>query len=91
VNLGVGDKVRTSSADPDGYHRLPRYLRAKRGRIVAIHGSYPLADIRATGQADAPLEMLYTVEFDAREVWGPYAEGNDVIHAELWESYLERP
>ncbi len=90
LSLAVGDRVKTSGADLDEHHRLPRYLRAKRGTIEAVHGCYPLADVRATGTADVPLETLYTVEFDAREVWGSYAEGNDAIHAELWESYLER-
>lgn len=90
MSFTVGDSLRTSGADPDGHHRLPRYLRAKRGTIEAVHGRYPLADVRATGGPDAPLEMLYTVAFDAGEVWGSYAEGDDILHAELWESYLER-
>ncbi len=90
LSFAVGDKVWTSGADPDGHHRLPRYLRAKRGTIEAAHGPYPLADARAAGRADAPFEMLYTVAFDVREVWGRFAEGDDVVHAELWESYLER-
>ncbi len=88
--MTVGDAVVTSSADPDGHHRLPRYLRGKHGTIEAAHGRYPLADLRATGMADAPREMLYTVAFAAREVWGADAEADDVIHADLWESYLAR-
>jgi hypothetical protein len=90
MSLAVGDGVVTSDADPDGHHRLPRYLRGKRGIIEAAHGRYPIADIRAMGRTDAPSEMLYTVAFDAYDVWGQYAEENGVIHAELWESYLER-
>ncbi len=90
MSFAVGDNVLTSGADPDGHHRLPRYLRAKCGTVEAVHGRYPLADVRATGRADAPLEILYTVAFDASEVWGRHAEGDDIIHAELWESYLER-
>jgi hypothetical protein len=89
MTLAIGDAVVTSGANPNGHNRLPRYLRAKRGRVVAIRGSFPLADLRAAGRP-APPEMLYTVAFDAREVWHDSAEPNETIHADLWESYLER-
>jgi nitrile hydratase subunit beta len=89
MTLAVGDAVITSGANPAGHNRLPRYLRAKRGRIVAIRGSFPLADLRAAG-LPAPPEMLYTVAFDAREVWAEGAGPNETLHADLWESYLER-
>ncbi|MFN2460948.1 MAG: SH3-like domain-containing protein [Candidatus Velthaea sp.] len=89
MTFAVGDAVITSGANPAGHNRLPRYLRAKRGRVVAIRGRFPLADLRAAG-ADAPPEMLYTIAFEAREVWQSDAEPNAVLHADLWESYLER-
>jgi hypothetical protein len=89
LSLAIGDAVITSGANPNGHNRLPRYLRAKPGRIIAIRGRFPLADLRAAG-VDTPPEMLYTVAFDAREVWHDSAEPNQIIHADLWESYLER-
>lgn len=85
----VGATVVATLADPAGHNRLPRYLRGRRGRIEAVHGSYPLADRRARGEADAAPETLYTVAFAARDLWGSQA-GDDVVCAELWESYLER-
>jgi nitrile hydratase len=87
VSFAVGDAVRTSAANPAGHNRLPRYLRGKRGRIVAVRGAYPLADLRAEGIA-APGETLYTVAFAAAEVWSTDAEPRETIHADLWESYL---
>jgi hypothetical protein len=89
MSLAVGDAVVTSGANPSGHNRLPRYLRAKRGRIVAVRGTFELADLRAAGIASPP-EMLYTVAFDARDVWHESAGPNETIHADLWESYLER-
>ena len=89
MSFAVGDAVRTSGGNPPGHHRLPRYLRGKRGRIVALRGTFPLADLRALGRSPAP-EMLYTVAFDAAEIWEGDAEPNQTLHAELWESYLAR-
>ncbi len=87
MSFAPGDPVRTSPANPAGHNRLPRYLRGKRGRIVALRGSFPLADLRAEGRP-APDEPLYTVAFSAAEVWGPDAEPRETLHADLWESYL---
>ncbi|GAC1414606.1 MAG: hypothetical protein NVSMB64_24820 [Candidatus Velthaea sp.] len=89
MNLPAGTPVRASGRDPLGHYRLPRYLRAKAGRIVRANGRFPLADERAAGRS-APLEEIYTVAFDAREVWGPAGEAGGIIYADLTESYLER-
>jgi nitrile hydratase subunit beta len=87
MSFAPGDAVRASSANPAGHTRLPRFLRGKRGRVVALRGSVPLAGPRAVGRP-APDEPLYTVAFDAAEVWGPDAEPRETLHADLWESYL---
>jgi len=79
--------VRASSGNPAGHNRLPRYMRGKRGRIVAVRGLCPLADLRAEGRGDVAV-MLYTVAFDAAELWGVDAELHETVHADLWESYL---
>ncbi len=89
MSFAVGDTVVTSTANPAGHNRLPRYLRGKRGRVVALRGAFPLADLRAEGLT-VPPEMLYTVAFDAADVWGTSAEPRETLHAELWESYLAR-
>ncbi len=87
MKFALGAAVRTSTDNPAGHTRLPRYLRGKRGRIVACRGAFPLADLRAEGRA-APDEPLYTVVFSAAEVWGADAEPRQTLHADLWESYL---
>lgn len=86
MSFSVGDAVRARSGNPARHTRLPRYLRGKRGLVVALRGRFPLADLRAEGR-DAP-EMLYTIAFDAAEVWDTDAEPRETIHADLWESYL---
>lgn len=86
MTLRVGDAVITSGRNPAGHNRLPRYLRAKPGRIEAVHARCPLADERAVGRDVG--EQLYTVAFAAHDIWDADAEPNCVLHAELWESYL---
>jgi hypothetical protein len=31
---------------------------------------------------------VYSVRFDARELWGDAAEPNQLLYLDLWESYL---
>jgi nitrile hydratase beta subunit len=82
-----GDPVRTREMHPHGHTRLPRYARGKRGVIHRCHGVHVFPDTNAHGQGEQP-QPLYSVQFDARELWGESAEPNQVVHIDLWESYL---
>ena len=82
-----GDPVRTREMHPHGHTRLPRYARGKRGVIHRCHGIHVFPDTNAHGQGEQP-QPLYSVRFDARELWGESAEPNQVVHIDLWESYL---
>jgi nitrile hydratase len=44
-------------------------------------------DTNAHGQGEQA-QPLYSVRFDARELWGESAEPNQAVHIDLWESYL---
>jgi nitrile hydratase len=82
-----GDPVRTREMHPHGHTRLPRYARGKRGVIHCCHGIHVFPDTHAHGQGEQP-QPLYSVRFDARELWGESAEPNQAVHIDLWESYL---
>jgi nitrile hydratase len=84
-----GDAVRTVNAHPRHHTRLPRYARAKRGRIEAVQGFHVFPDTNAHGQGEAP-QWLYTVVFDGPELWGPDADPRSTVSIDAWESYLER-
>ncbi|MFE9607005.1 SH3-like domain-containing protein [Streptomyces sp. NPDC006012] len=81
-----GTPVRAFPHDPPHHTRLPRYARGKRGVVVEPEGPAPLADARAQGRADAPVEQVYAVRFRARDLWG---DGDHHVVLDLWESYLE--
>jgi nitrile hydratase len=83
-----GDKVVGRNIHPSGHTRSPRYIRGKRGTIEKAHGAFILPDTNAHGRGENP-EPVYTVRFDAREVWGEQAAVGDSIYLDLWESYLE--
>jgi len=34
-------------------------------------------------------DPLFTVRFEAAELWGPDADGRGAVHADLWQRYLE--
>lgn len=87
--FAVGDRVRTRNFNPTGHTRLPRYARAKQGIVEAVQGSFVFPDDNAHGRGENP-QWLYTVVFDAPEIWGEGADPTLTISIDAWESYLER-
>ena len=84
----VGDAALTRNMHPKGHTRLPRYARGKRGVIRRVHGVFVFPDTNATGQGEQP-QPLYSVEFEAGELWADAAEPRTRVYLDLWESYLE--
>jgi nitrile hydratase len=83
----LGEAVVTRNWQPPGHTRLPGYARGHRGRIHAFHGVYILPDAHAHGRGRCP-EPLYSVGFEAGELWGETAEPRQRVYIDLWESYL---
>jgi nitrile hydratase len=87
--FAVGDRVRTKNFNPTGHTRLPRYARAKTGVVEAVQGSFVFPDDNAHGKGENP-QWVYTIVFDASEIWGEGADPSLTISIDAWESYLER-
>jgi nitrile hydratase subunit beta len=85
----VGDRVRTRNLHPTGHTRLPRYARAKEGVIVRSHGGFVFPDTNAHGGGECP-QWLYTVRFEARELWGDSADPALTVAIDAWEGYLDQ-
>ncbi|CAE6714116.1 Low-molecular weight cobalt-containing nitrile hydratase subunit beta [Paraburkholderia domus] len=85
----VGEEVLTRQLNPSTHCRLPRYCRGRRGRIVAVHGAHVFPDTNAIGLGEQP-QWLYTVQFDASELWGADTTAASVC-VDCWESYLDYP
>jgi nitrile hydratase len=83
-----GDKVRTKNIHPATHTRLPRYARGRSGVVELVHGCHAFPDSVAIDQGDNP-QWLYTVVFDARELWGQDADPSLTVSIDAFEPYLE--
>ena len=81
-----GDQVVTRHA-AEGPHATAALRSGKRGVIELVHGTYVFPDTNALGQGEQP-QPLYSVRFDAADLWGDTAEPNQSVNIDLWESYL---
>ncbi len=84
----VGDRVRAKNIHPMTHTRLPRYARGHVGVVERLHGAYIFPDSITTGKGEDP-QWLYTVCFDAKEIWGADADPKLKISIEAFEPYLE--
>jgi nitrile hydratase beta subunit len=86
--FAAGQGVRARNINPPGHTRLPRYARGRLGTIMRDYGVFVFPDTRAHFQGDKP-QHVYSVRFDARELWGSQANPRDGVFVDLWEDYLE--
>jgi nitrile hydratase subunit beta len=87
ARFAPGDGVRARNVHPTGHTRLPRYCRGKPGTIVKVHGAHVYPDANAHGEGESP-QWLYTVRFDAHELWGADTTASAVC-VDCFEPYLE--
>ncbi|MGE0499304.1 MAG: nitrile hydratase subunit beta [Rhizobiaceae bacterium] len=85
----AGDRVRTRNFSPEGHTRLPRYARGRTGTVEAMREGYVFPDTNAHGQGENP-QWVYTVVFDAAEIWGAGSDMTLTVSIDAWESYLEK-
>jgi nitrile hydratase subunit beta len=82
-----GSRVRARNLHPRGHTRLPRYARGHVGVIERVHGCHVFADHNALGDEDP--QWLYSVRFDATELFGPDADPRSQVSFDAFEPYLE--
>jgi nitrile hydratase subunit beta len=85
ARFAVGDRVRTRNFQPAHHTRLPGYTRGKSGVVERLHGAHVFPDSNSQGLGESP-QWLYTVAFDAKELWG---RPGSVVSVDAWEPYLE--
>jgi nitrile hydratase len=84
----VGDRVRTKNIHPTTHTRLPRYARGRMGVVERLHGAHVFPDSVTIRKGEDP-QWLYTVRFDAQELWGADADPKLKVSIEAFEPYLE--
>lgn len=86
--FAVGDRV-TAVGRPGQHHtRLTGYVRGKTGTVAALRPAQVLPDTAAHFLGEDP-EHVYSVEFDAQDLWGPDSEPFSLT-IDCFESYLEK-
>ena len=85
----AGERVRARNMQPIGHTRLPRYARGKAGTIHLDHGIYVFPDTIVAGLGEKP-QHVYSVRFEARELWAPEASARHAVYLDLWDDYLEQ-
>ena len=83
-----GDRVRAKNMHPATHTRLPRYVRGRVGTVAAVRGCHVFPDSHAHGHGEDP-QWLYTVRFDARELWGDEGDPAASVSIDAFEPYLE--
>jgi nitrile hydratase len=84
----LGDTIVTRNMHPLTHTRLPRFARGKPGVITALHGAHVFPDTNVLSQGENA-QPLYTVKFQARDLWGEATNPRDTVCLDLWEDYLE--
>jgi nitrile hydratase subunit beta len=85
----AGEAVMARNIHPVGHTRLPRYVRGRKGVIDRDHGVFIFPDTHAAGEGTQP-QHVYSVRFEARELWGRDASPSDRVYVDLWDDYLDR-
>jgi nitrile hydratase len=86
--FALGTKVRARHIETNGHTRLARYVRGRVGVVTAHHGCHVFPDTLAHDRGEHA-QPLYTVRFEARELWGDNVNRRDCVYIDLWEAYLE--
>jgi nitrile hydratase subunit beta len=73
---------------PATHTRLPRYVRGHVGTVERVQGCHVFPDTNAHFLGEQP-QWLYTVRFDARELWGEEADPTVRVSTDAFEPYLE--
>jgi nitrile hydratase len=87
ARFAAGDRVRCANDHLPTHTRLPGYLRGRTGEIVGIRGCHVYPDSNAHGGGENPA-WLYSVRFEARELWGSGADPATEVIVDCWEPYL---
>jgi nitrile hydratase beta subunit len=89
ARFSLRDRVHTAAVHPEHHTRLPAYARGKVGVIERVHGAHVFPDTHAQGLSESP-QWLYTVTFDAQELWGANARApHSLVSVDAFEPYLQ--
>lgn len=88
ARFAPGSRVVVRTDAPAVHSRTPRYVRGRPGMVEALRGRSVRPEDRA---ADGPpqVQQIYSVRFDASELWGRQGSPHCAVLLDLWEGALE--
>jgi len=88
----TGERVRALDVELQGHSHLPSYIRGTTGVVESDRGAhvFPVSHGHghSHGRADA-LQHVYTVRFQATDIWGADADPRHSLNFSLWDYQLE--
>ena len=85
--FAAGDRVRAINRHPSHHTREPRYVRGHYGTVYEHYGVQVFPDLSAQGTDEG--RHLYSVRFNAQELWGDTADAETTVYVDMFEDYLE--
>jgi hypothetical protein len=85
--FAAGDTVMAINMNPRTHTRLPTYVRGKRGTVMRDHGAFVFPDTNAQLKGEKP-QHVYSVMFEAGELWGDAEFPGDKLFIDMFEDYL---
>jgi nitrile hydratase subunit beta len=82
-----GQRVRVGNPVTPGHTRVPRYIRTRTGTVVRRSCAWPHPTESASTGRHGPMEHVYAVAFDGRDLFGP--DAGHVVVVDVWERDLE--
>ncbi len=83
----AGQRVRVGNPVTAGHTRVPRYVRTREGTVVRRSCAWPHPTESAATGRHGPMEHVYAVAFDGRDLFG--RDAGHVVVVDVWERDLE--
>ena len=83
----AGDRVTVLDIELLGHSHLPNYIRGVTGQVEHDRGVKVFPDSHGSGRTDA-LQHVYTVRFQATDIWGQDADPRQSLNFSLWDYQL---
>jgi hypothetical protein len=83
----AGDRVTVLDIELLGHSHLPNYIRGVTGQVEHDRGVKVFPDSHGDGKTDA-LQHVYTVRFQATDIWGQDADPRQSLNFSLWDYQL---
>lgn len=87
----AGDKVRALDVELQGHSHLPGYIRGATGMVESDRGIKVFPDSHGQGHGHGmtdALQHVYTVRFQATDIWGAGADSRHSLNFSLWDYQL---